>query len=126
MTLPVAKLLTFQRLFPIAYDPEPQIANNGKVDMKREDSASQARLAHKTFGHVPGVGKSIALDLWNLGMRTMDDLKAGDPNLMFETTKALAGGSMDRCILYVYRCAVAFARNPDLAPERCKWWYWKD
>jgi len=28
-----------------------------------------------------------------------------------------AGGTMDRCVLYVYRCAVAYANNPDSIPH---------
>ncbi len=79
----------------------------------------------KVFGHLPGVGPSISQDLWDLGMRSVDDLAAGDPEVMFEETRRLAGGTMDRCVLYVYRCAVAFARNPDTDPELRKWWNWK-
>ena len=82
--------------------------------------------AHRIFGHIPGVGKSISLDLWNLGLRSVNDLSKNDPEEMFEETRRLAGGSMDKCILYVYRCAVAYARDPNLDPELKKWWNWKD
>ena len=84
------------------------------------------REAFSTFGHIPGVGKSISVDLWDLGLRSVQDLEGRDPEDMFEETRRLAGGSMDRCILYVYRCAVAYARDPDLEPELRKWWNWKD
>ncbi|MFT7620413.1 MAG: hypothetical protein ACI97A_004070 [Planctomycetota bacterium] len=94
--------------------------------MKREDSDPKAKEAYSAFGVIPGVGKSISLDLWDLGMRSLDDVAQGDPELMFEVTKELAGGQMDRCILYVYRCAVAFANDPNIDSELRKWWNWKD
>ncbi|MEE2908006.1 MAG: helix-hairpin-helix domain-containing protein [Planctomycetota bacterium] len=89
-------------------------------------SIEDSREAFKVFGSVPGVGKSLSVDLWELGMRSMDDLAKGDPEVMYEETKRLAGGSMDRCVLYVYRCAVAYAQNPEIDPELRKWWNWKD
>jgi hypothetical protein len=32
----------------------------------------------------------------------------------------------DRCVLYVFRCAVYFAEHEQHEPEKLKWWYWKD
>jgi hypothetical protein len=32
------------------------------------------REAFSTFGHIPGVGKSISVDLWDLGLRSVQDL----------------------------------------------------
>ena len=36
------------------------------------------------------------------------------------------GGNVDRCVLYVYRLAVAFAQGRIESPEQLKWWNWKD
>ena len=33
----------------------------------------------KSLRQIPGVGKSIAEDLWNLGFRAVEDLKDQDP-----------------------------------------------
>ncbi len=82
--------------------------------------------ALQAFGSLPGVGPSISKDLWALGMRTIEDVAQGDPEVMFEETRRQAGGTMDRCVLYVYRCAVAVARDPDIDPQLRKWWSWKD
>ncbi len=84
------------------------------------------QTAMSVFGHIPGVGKSLSVDLWELGLRSMDELAASDPEAMYEETKRQAGGTMDRCVLYVYRCAVAFAQDPNLPAELRKWWNWKD
>ena len=78
------------------------------------------------FGHIPGIGPAMAGDLWDLGMRSMADLAVGDPEAMYTETRRQAGGEMDRCVLYVYRCAVAFAKDPDLEADLRQWWKWKD
>jgi hypothetical protein len=33
---------------------------------------------------------------------------------------------VDRCALYQYRLAVAYANGPITDPEKIKWWNWKD
>ena len=33
---------------------------------------------------------------------------------------------IDRCMLYVLRCAVYFASTPRPEPEKLLWWNWKD
>jgi len=77
---------------------------------------------------IPGVGKSIALDLWNIGIHGIDELKGKDPLVMYSQSNYFAGQVQDRCLLYVFRCAVFYAENrfnnPD--PEKLKWWKWKD
>ena len=45
---------------------------------------------------------------------------------MFEDLKEMRGGTMDRCVLYVFRCAVYFAETSRHDPELLKWWNWKD
>jgi hypothetical protein len=36
------------------------------------------------------------------------------------------GAHVDRCALYVFRCAVYFASEAKPDPELLKWWNWKD
>jgi hypothetical protein len=83
-------------------------------------------LVLKDFRRIPGVGKSIALDLWKLGLRSVDGLRGRDPQALYEQFEALCGCKVDRCLLYVFRCAVYFAETPNADPERLKWWNWKD
>jgi hypothetical protein len=72
------------------------------------------------------VGPSIAGDLRGLGIRRVEDLKGRDPERLYARSNVLRGEVQDRCLLYVFRCAVYFAttRRPD--PELLKWWNWKD
>jgi hypothetical protein len=82
----------------------------------------------KELRQIPGVGKSIANDLWNIGIRSISDLKNEDPQLLFELSNKYAGVTQDRCLLYVFRCAVYFANTEKSKhdPEMLKWWNWKD
>jgi hypothetical protein len=75
---------------------------------------------------IPGVGKSIAVDLWNFGLRSVADLRGKDPERLYARLEELAGRHVDRCMLYVLRCAVYFAETAEPDPERLRWWAWKD
>jgi Pathogenicity locus len=80
----------------------------------------------RDLASIPGVGKSIAADLYELGIRRVVDLRGRDPEAMYRTSCELAGVTIDRCLLYVYRGAVYFASNATHEPEKLKWWNWKD
>lgn len=77
---------------------------------------------------IPGVGKSIAADLWNIGIRKVGDLKGKDPDVLYDQSNRYAGTIQDRCLLYVFRCAVYFAETPppEREPEKLQWWNWKE
>ncbi|MBI2411247.1 MAG: helix-hairpin-helix domain-containing protein [Candidatus Kerfeldbacteria bacterium] len=80
----------------------------------------------KQFQTIPGVGKSIAEDLWNLGFRSVTELKGKNPEGLYEQLCNQQGQHIDRCMLYVFRCAVYFASHKKHDPEKLKWWNWKD
>lgn len=75
---------------------------------------------------IPGIGPSISMDLHAIGIFKIEDLIGKDPMDLFEQSNRIAGIVQDRCLLYVFRCAVYYAetKNPD--PEKLKWWNWKD
>lgn len=74
---------------------------------------------------IPGVGNSIANDLWNIGVKKVEDLKHQDPKLLYDLSNRYAGVVQDRCLLYVFRCAVYYASKKQHDPEKLKWWNWK-
>ncbi len=80
----------------------------------------------KELRTIPGVGPSIAQDLYDLGIRQVTDLKGKDPERLYQQSCDLAGTKIDRCLLYAYRCAVYFASNKKHDPERLKLRNWKD
>lgn len=75
---------------------------------------------------IPGVGPSIARDLRALGIQRVADLRGRDPERLYARSNALRGVQQDRCLLYVFRCAVYFATVAKPRPSRLKWWAWKD
>jgi hypothetical protein len=75
---------------------------------------------------IPGVGPSIAQDLRDLGVARVADLSGADPERMYEDLTRLRGAHVDRCMLYVLRCAVYYASRTRHDPAKLKWWNWKD
>ncbi len=62
--------------------------------------------ALKQLQTIPGIGKSISLDLWNIGIKSIDDLKGNNPQKLYAKSNKLAGVTQDPCLLYTFRCAV--------------------
>ncbi len=75
---------------------------------------------------IPGVGPSIAQDLQDLGVQRVADLNGGDAEELYERLCLLRSSHIDRCVLYVFRCAVYYASHEEREPEKLKWWSWKD
>lgn len=80
----------------------------------------------RSFKTIPGVGISIAEDLWNLGYRTLDDLRNQNPEEMYERLCEFQNTRVDRCMQYVFRCCVYYVTTENHDPELLKWWNWKD
>jgi hypothetical protein len=89
-------------------------------------SDPQHAAALRDLRRIPGVGASIAQDLWQLGFRSVAELRGRDAEEMYERLCELQGVRVDRCMLYVFRCAIYFASEPNPDPEKLKWWSWKD
>jgi len=75
---------------------------------------------------IPGVGKKMAEALKLIGINTVADLKDRDPEALYIRLCAAKGQNVDRCVLYVFRCAVYYASEKIHEPGKLKWWYWKD
>lgn len=68
----------------------------------------------------------MAAELVRLGYDGVDALRGEDPQAMYEALIRLEQAHIDRCVLYVFRCAVYFAENKEHDPEKLTWWNWKD
>jgi Pathogenicity locus len=75
---------------------------------------------------IPSIGKACALDLWNIGIRKVADLKNKNPQLLYSHLNTCSGVVHDICMLYTFRCAVYFATEKVHDKEKLNWWYWKD
>ena len=67
----------------------------------------------------------MAKDLMDLGFTSVNDLKKADPEKMYLDLEKLRKSHIDRCVLYVFRCAVYFSKTENPNPELLKWWNWK-
>ncbi len=89
-------------------------------------NTASKQLSVKALREIPGVGPSIAEDLWYLGIRKVADLRGKDPEKLYIKRCGQVGVQIDRCLLYVFRCAVYYASTQRRDPELLKWWNWKN
>jgi hypothetical protein len=85
-----------------------------------------ARNEPDELWEIPGVGVKTAADMRELGIECVDDLNGRDPQELYDTLCFKKGQTIDRCMLYVFRCAVYYATNDERDSELLKWWNWKD
>ena len=85
-----------------------------------------AGSAWKEFQQIPGVGPKLAAKLAELGVQGLDDLAGRSPEALYRELVDLRQAHIDRCVLYVFRCAVYFAKTANPDAEKLKWWRWKD
>ena len=76
--------------------------------------------------NIPGIGNNMKQYLMNIGYNCVEDLKGQNPEEIYEKHCLFEGYKVDRCCLYVYRLAVAFAEDKIDDSEKLKWWNWKD
>ena len=85
-----------------------------------------SRSISKELEQIPGVGGKIAQALQDIGICRIKDLKDKDPEKLYQKLCRYKANPVDRCLLYVIRCAVYYASNDRHDPEMLKWWNWKD
>ena len=79
----------------------------------------------KELEQIPGVGERIAQDMRNIGIHSVGQLKGRDPEKLYQRLCNFKAGPVDKCLLYVLRCAVYYASNTEHDPDLLKWWNWK-
>lgn len=80
----------------------------------------------KEFQKIPGIGKACANDLWNIGLRSITDLKNQNPAVLYDRLNRVSGVKHDICMLYTFRCAVYYATEKHHEKQKLNWWYWKN
>lgn len=84
------------------------------------------RQALRELQVIPGIGPSLAQDLYSLGIRRVSDLKRRNPEALYRRLEKLTRSRQDPCVLYTFRCAVYYAKTPKPDPRRLLWWNWKE
>ena len=70
------------------------------------------------------IGPAMLRDFEMLGIRNMKQLARQNPQRMYEKMERATGQRQDPCVLDTFCAAVAQAKNPRLAVEKCQWWWW--
>lgn len=83
-------------------------------------------MAVKTreLGDLISIGPAMLRDFELLGIRSVAQLAKQNPQRMYEKMGHLTGQRQDPCVLDTFCAAVAQAKNPLLAAEKCQWWWW--
>jgi hypothetical protein len=100
--------------------------HRGRVTVQTGMKRPRRATVPRSLREIPGVGPSIAQDLADLGYLRPEDLRGADPERMYRRICSMRGTHQDRCLLYVFRCAVYYADNSVHDPQLLKWWNWKD
>ena len=78
----------------------------------------------RQFGDLISIGPAMLRDLELLGIRSVGQLARQNPRRLYDKLGRVARQHQDICVLDVFCAAVAQARNPRLAAEKCQWWWW--
>ena len=99
----------------------------GTIEAKHPTNAAKgAGIMATDLTLIPGIGKNMARHLSNAGYPDIESLKGQDPEGIYRKDCLFQGAQVDRCALYCYRLAVAYAEGIITDPEKLKWWNWKD
>ncbi|MBI4906083.1 MAG: hypothetical protein HY820_20790 [Acidobacteria bacterium] len=83
-----------------------------------------ARTVERELGDLAGVGPAMLEDFRLLQVRSVEQLAEEDPQELYHRLCQITGVRQDPCVLDVFHCAVAQARDPRLPAEKRNWWCW--
>ncbi len=78
----------------------------------------------RALSDLRSVGPAAMRDLRLLGIATVEELAGKNPQELYERLQRITGVAVDVCMLDVFCCAVAQARDPRLPAEQCEWFWW--
>jgi nucleotidyltransferase/DNA polymerase involved in DNA repair len=86
--------------------------------------SSRNIFAKRRLKDLVSIGPRTVHDLELLGITTVEELAKQDPKDLYRRLKRYQGPSLCICCQDVFSAAVAQAKDPNLAHEKCVWWYW--
>lgn len=75
---------------------------------------------------VPGIGAKKAALLTSIGHGDLASLRGANADDLYAQAQFEAGRPLDKCVLYAFRCAVAYAEDPHPNPDEYRWWHFCD
>ena len=104
--------------------PRPGAAAKPKPPRGKGPRDPAERAAWQAFQQLGSIGPACALDLVQLGFRSIEQLRGTDPNQLYARLCELTGSRQDPCVEDVLRCAVAQAELPELPDKWRQWFHW--
>jgi hypothetical protein len=95
---------------------DSSMADANKMDNQKADD--------RTLRELRSVGPAMVEDFQKLGITSVAQLKSKNAQKLYDQLCKIAGQRMDPCVLDVFECAIAQAKDPGLPAEQCDWWYW--
>lgn len=80
--------------------------------------------AARQLADLISIGPAMLKDFELLGIHSVGQLARQNPERLYEKLGRKTGQRQDPCVLDTFCAAVAQARNPRLAAEKCEWWWW--
>lgn len=81
-------------------------------------------MKERQLRDLAGVGKATLGDFELLGIRSIAALARADGLRLYRKLEDVTGKPQDPCVLDVFRCAIAQARDPELPVDQRNWWWW--
>jgi hypothetical protein len=78
----------------------------------------------RELGDLDGIGPAMLADFEQLGVRSVGDLARRDARDLYDRLCRITRSRQDPCVLDVFACAIAQARDPKLPAARRQWWWW--
>ena len=78
----------------------------------------------RQLADLSGIGPAMLRDFRLLEIESVEQLAASEPEALYDDLCRRTCKRQDPCVLDVFTCAVAQARNPELPAEQRNWWYW--
>ena len=78
----------------------------------------------RTLAQLRSIGPAMLEDFERLGIGTVAQLKQKNAQKLYDQLCRITGQKQDICVLDVFECAIAQAKDPDLPAEQCDWFYW--
>lgn len=106
-----------------------EILRSRQKPLRPQDDTARARLRKgsrdaRELGELISIGPAMLRDFELLGIRSVGQLALQNPKRMYARLERATGQRQDPCVLDTFCAAVAQARNPRLAAEKCEWWWW--
>jgi nucleotidyltransferase/DNA polymerase involved in DNA repair len=92
------------------------------ADVKEEVMKTKER----ELKNLISIGPAMLRDFELLGIRSVKQLAKQDPKKLYARLGRIARQHQDICVLDTFEAAVAQAKNPRLAAEKCQWWWWSE